>query len=182
MTYTVVQKCPLTFLDWSDRASSTCNGDTYHCIADEKSKIVEVSTTPLWIEAGHCPVYNTVAKKMDSVVCSGKNCPKEVYRSDAAYKYHGCQLSTSRTTSTSLLASTSLTSTYKTDTSNTSTIAGSVIPVLVVILLVVLGVLFWRKRRQNVSQFCCLCRKQMNSTKETREAEKFMDDQPDFVA
>lgn len=54
-----------------------------------------------------------------------------------------------RTTSTSLLASTSLTSTYKTDTSNTSTIAGSVIPVLVVILLVVLGVLFWKKKRQN---------------------------------
>lgn len=38
------------------------------------------------LSVGHCPVYNTVAKKMDSVVCSGKNCPKEVYRSDAAYK------------------------------------------------------------------------------------------------
>lgn len=53
MTYTVVRKCPLTFLDWSDRASSTCNGDTYHCVADEKSKIVEVCTTPLWIGAGN---------------------------------------------------------------------------------------------------------------------------------
>lgn len=53
MAYTVVQKCPLTFLDWSDQASSTCNSDTYHCVADEYLRTVEVCTTPLWIEAGN---------------------------------------------------------------------------------------------------------------------------------
>lgn len=38
------------------------------------------------LSVGHCPVYNTVTKKIDSIVCAGENCPQEVYRSDAVYK------------------------------------------------------------------------------------------------
>lgn len=58
MAYTVVQSCPGTFQDWSDRASSTCtfsrgiNVRTYHCVEDEYSRIVEVCAVPIWIEAG----------------------------------------------------------------------------------------------------------------------------------
>lgn len=52
MAFTVVQKCPLTFLDWSSRASSKCTRNKYHCLEDEYSRIVEVCSTPLWIEAG----------------------------------------------------------------------------------------------------------------------------------
>lgn len=40
----------------------------------------------LSISVGHCPVYNTVAKKMDSRVCLGKHCPEKVFTSDAVYK------------------------------------------------------------------------------------------------
>lgn len=54
MAYTVVQSCPGTFQDWSDRAISTCSKDirTYHCVEDEYSRIVEVCAVPMWIEAG----------------------------------------------------------------------------------------------------------------------------------
>lgn len=54
MAYTVVQSCPGTFQDWSDRASSTCSRSipTYHCVEDEYSRIVEVCAVPKWIEAG----------------------------------------------------------------------------------------------------------------------------------
>lgn len=56
MAYTVVQSCPGTFQDWSDRASSTCTFSrgirTYHCVEDEYSRIVEVCAVPMWIEAG----------------------------------------------------------------------------------------------------------------------------------
>lgn len=35
---------------------------------------------------GHCPIYNTGLKKIDSLECAEPNCPSEVYRSDAVYK------------------------------------------------------------------------------------------------
>lgn len=35
---------------------------------------------------GHCPIYNTGAKKMDSNKCSGTHCPREQYTSDNVYK------------------------------------------------------------------------------------------------
>lgn len=52
MNFTVVQSCPQTFLDWLSRASSTCSSDTYHCVEDEHSRIVEVCAEPIWMEAG----------------------------------------------------------------------------------------------------------------------------------
>lgn len=52
MAYTVVQSCPLTFLDGLSRASSTCSSGTYHCLEDEYSRIVEVCAVPIWIEQG----------------------------------------------------------------------------------------------------------------------------------
>lgn len=36
--------------------------------------------------AGHCPIYNTGAKKMDSIKCSDPHCPRELYTSDKVYK------------------------------------------------------------------------------------------------
>lgn len=35
---------------------------------------------------GHCPIYNTGAKKMDSIKCSDPHCPRELYTSDKVYK------------------------------------------------------------------------------------------------
>lgn len=52
MDYAEVQSCPQTFQEWSSRASSTCSSDTYHCVEDEFSRIIEVCAVPLWIEAG----------------------------------------------------------------------------------------------------------------------------------
>lgn len=49
----VVENCPRTFQDWSSRASSVCSRDTYHCVEDEKSRIVEVCAVPQWIKAGN---------------------------------------------------------------------------------------------------------------------------------
>lgn len=48
-------------------------------------RLAFITVITISMSVGHCPVYNTVAKKMNSVICSGKNCPKEVYRSDAVY-------------------------------------------------------------------------------------------------
>lgn len=76
MAKTVVQKCPLTFVDWSDRASSTCNRDTYHCFADEKSKIVEVCTTPLWIEAGNLSPFFCFKEIILTLAVSHMECNK----------------------------------------------------------------------------------------------------------
>lgn len=52
MAYTEVKSCPLTYPEWSNRASSICSSDIYHCVEDEYSRIVEVCTVPIWIEAG----------------------------------------------------------------------------------------------------------------------------------
>lgn len=53
MAYTVVENCPLTLKDWTRRSSLKCSSvNTYHCVEDEFSRIVEVCTTPLWIEPG----------------------------------------------------------------------------------------------------------------------------------
>lgn len=53
MAYAVVENCPLTLKDWTSRSSLKCSSvNTYHCVADEFSRIVEVCTTPLWIEKG----------------------------------------------------------------------------------------------------------------------------------
>lgn len=52
MADSVVENCPRTFQDWSSRASSVCSRDTYHCVEDEKSRIVEVCAVPQWIKAG----------------------------------------------------------------------------------------------------------------------------------
>lgn len=53
MAYTEVENCPSTFKDWKNRASVKCSGgNTYHCVEDEFSRILEVCTTPLWIEKG----------------------------------------------------------------------------------------------------------------------------------
>lgn len=52
MADSVVENCPRTFQDWSNRASSVCSRDTYHCVEDEKSRIVEVCAVPQWINAG----------------------------------------------------------------------------------------------------------------------------------
>lgn len=52
MAYTVVHNCPLTFHEWSSRASSTCGSSTYHCVEDEFSRIVEVCAEEIWMEAG----------------------------------------------------------------------------------------------------------------------------------
>nr|XP_034319327.1 uncharacterized protein LOC117687192 [Crassostrea gigas] len=153
MSYAVKQICPLTFQEWSGRAVSTCsNEENYHCVEDEYSRIVEVCTVPIWIEKGYCPVYNTVAKKMDSAVCSGKHCPYKVFLSNDVYKYTGCQqfaLRTRTTTSSSVHANTPFP-----DTSETFTIAVAVSLVLFVILLVVLGIILWRKKRLFVFPAC----------------------------
>lgn len=47
-----------------------------------KEKLTFIVVT---VFVGQCPVYNTVAKKMDSRVCFGTP-KKEVYISDAVYK------------------------------------------------------------------------------------------------
>lgn len=52
MADNIVESCPRTFQDWSIRARSVCSRDTYHCVEDEKSRIVEVCAVPLWIKAG----------------------------------------------------------------------------------------------------------------------------------
>uniref|UniRef100_A0A8W8N5Y5 Uncharacterized protein n=1 Tax=Magallana gigas TaxID=29159 RepID=A0A8W8N5Y5_MAGGI len=87
MAFNVVKNCPLTFLDWSSRAVSTCsNEENYHCVEDEYSRIVEVCTVPIWIEAGHCPVYNSETKKVDARVCVGDLCHKQTFTSNNVYK------------------------------------------------------------------------------------------------
>lgn len=53
MANSVVENCPQTFKDWASRATLKCsNENTYHCVKDEFSSIVEVCTTPLWIQKG----------------------------------------------------------------------------------------------------------------------------------
>uniref|UniRef100_A0A8W8MZN4 Uncharacterized protein n=1 Tax=Magallana gigas TaxID=29159 RepID=A0A8W8MZN4_MAGGI len=165
MAYTVVQNCPLTFQEWSSRASSTCRSGTYHCVEDEYSRTVEVCTVALWIEPGHCPVYNTVAKKMDSVYCIGKHCPSKVFISNEVYKYAGCQqfnLGSSKTTSTNPHANTPIS-----DISDNSIIAGLVVSVFVVILLGILGFILWRKKRRFAFQASSFGREQTHLTRDT---------------
>lgn len=57
----VVRNCPLTFQDLSSRAGHTCSGNTYHCVEDEFSRIVEVCAEPIWIEPGILSLPTTIS-------------------------------------------------------------------------------------------------------------------------
>lgn len=49
-------------------------------------KLLALMGITLSLHVGHCPVFNTVAEKMDSAACSGKHCPYEVFTSHDVYK------------------------------------------------------------------------------------------------
>nr|XP_022300196.1 uncharacterized protein LOC111108526 [Crassostrea virginica] len=154
MEFSQTERCPETFRDWSDRARAKCTkSDQYHCVEDEFVRTVEVCVQSIWIEPGHCPVYNTNAKKMDSKKCFGSNCPLEVYSSDDVYKYDSCQPSS---LSTTLSTKQTIRDTIPpTTSSNGAVIAVPVIGILFVIVLSVVGVILW-KRKEEKELLSCL--------------------------
>ncbi|XP_061175929.1 uncharacterized protein LOC133184870 [Saccostrea echinata] len=77
--------------------SACIPSENFHCLHDEYDRIGWLCTEPIWIEKGRCPVYNSGAKKLDSISCNTDNCPSGNYRSNYAYIKNGCRLNTKKT-------------------------------------------------------------------------------------
>ncbi|XP_061187633.1 uncharacterized protein LOC133195720 [Saccostrea echinata] len=93
--------CPYT--NWVPTAKELCaDPNRYHCLNDEFGKSGWICADPIWVEAGRCPEFNSVAKKLDTVPCQGENCPDKVFQSSFVHLYldcrrHGDEMTTSFT-------------------------------------------------------------------------------------
>nr|XP_022344272.1 uncharacterized protein LOC111137210 [Crassostrea virginica] len=87
--------CPLTTESRSLRSRQIqCDGvNNYHCLKSvNDGQLRELCTSPIWIEAGKCPVYSSTGH-LDSKACHStilKECPSNVYRSNEAFNYLAC--------------------------------------------------------------------------------------------
>lgn len=94
---TNVATCPDTKEKWDMAASkknclSSSNCSTYHCVPTETNQLVEVCTTPLYLQ-GVCPFFDTFGERlqMGTVSCQteSENCSTR-YSSTSVYKYKVC--------------------------------------------------------------------------------------------
>lgn len=90
MADNVVENCPRTFQDWSSRARSVCSRDTYHCVEDEKSRIVEVCAVPQWINAG---IFSFLKSSFDKYTESTRRFDALNVNKVLRYFYDMCQKS-----------------------------------------------------------------------------------------
>ncbi|XP_062594039.1 uncharacterized protein LOC134255521 isoform X2 [Saccostrea cucullata] len=123
--------------------------ENFHCLQDEFGRIGWLCTEPIWVEKGRCPVYNSGAKKLDTISCNTTNCPLENYRSNYLYIKNGCRFNIEETEKTRIINST-----VSTDTSDSQTVQFeyfAIIPVaLILFLTAILLILYIRRRRT-----CC---------------------------
>ncbi|XP_061175930.1 uncharacterized protein LOC133184871 [Saccostrea echinata] len=90
MLNTSLGQCP--YADWEKSARSSCIPlERFHCLKDEFERNGWICIDPIWIESGRCPVFNSGAKKLDSIRCNGDDCPLKSYRSNEIYIKKACQ-------------------------------------------------------------------------------------------
>ncbi|XP_062593588.1 uncharacterized protein LOC134255091, partial [Saccostrea cucullata] len=140
-----LRKCP--YEDWEKSAISACSpSENFHCLQDEYDHIGWICTEPIWVEKGRCPVYNSGAKKLDSVFCKTDNCPSENYRSNYAYIKKGCRLNTQKIEDKNKINNTVTTDTGVNKTVPIEYLAIIGVAFLLLLAVIIILVIFIRKR------------------------------------
>ncbi|XP_062603110.1 uncharacterized protein LOC134264860 isoform X2 [Saccostrea cucullata] len=98
-----VKSCPVTNLEWEQRAAkkqchlikNDCKGFTYHCVLNSmRTSLLEVCASPIKIIGGKCANYDEGYKSIRSSFLSDCSqfkppCPNS-YSSEDSYKYAEC--------------------------------------------------------------------------------------------
>ncbi|XP_052718970.1 uncharacterized protein LOC128190809 [Crassostrea angulata] len=130
--------------------------ENYHCLKTEDGQLRELCTSPIWIEAGKCPIFSATGK-LDARICqsiSSGTCPPKVFKSNLNFNYPGC-LPSYRAESTT----TNIHGKYQTTQNSNFTVSASdeggsslvvaiVVPLLVLVIIVTIGIAWWIKKKE----------------------------------
>uniref|UniRef100_A0A8W8KGN2 Uncharacterized protein n=1 Tax=Magallana gigas TaxID=29159 RepID=A0A8W8KGN2_MAGGI len=150
-----IKQCPGTSEDRTSRSNiNKCPTlDNYHCLKTEDGQLRELCTSPIWIEAGKCPIYS-VTGKLDARICqatSSTECPTKVYKSNVNFNYAGC-LPRFRVEShtTKVTGDEQTTQIHNVMPSNGSGTSAGLVAVCIVVPLFIIGLVFlcWWKRNE----------------------------------
>lgn len=135
----IKESCP--YQNWTSVARERCpNPDHFHCLINEYGRIGWVCREPIWVEKDRCPVFNVVAKKLDTTSCSQTRCPPYSYRSNNVDVEYACRY---------VMGGESSTTPFTTKATDTNSILIAVIVlILVAIIVLVAGKLFYKYRRR----------------------------------
>lgn len=86
--------CPFDLLEW-ERLKGIWNcsdQELYHCLPNQYNYPGQICVKPNWVLKNYCPIYNTVAAKIDLIPCDSQYgaCSDKDYRSNLVYMYSGC--------------------------------------------------------------------------------------------
>ncbi|XP_062599843.1 uncharacterized protein LOC134261415, partial [Saccostrea cucullata] len=86
--------CPFNSNGWETMKNQhNCpDPEFYHCIPNQYNEPGEICVKPDWASNNHCPIFNTVAVKIDLIPCDLQYgaCSDTDYRSNKVYLYPGC--------------------------------------------------------------------------------------------
>ncbi|XP_062598348.1 uncharacterized protein LOC134259760 [Saccostrea cucullata] len=144
--------CPYT--NWVPTARKLCaDPNRYHCLNDEFGRSGWICADPIWVEAGRCPEFNTVANKLDTVRCAGENCPDVVFQSSFVHMYLDCREYGNERWSTTTLPSVDHTTDASSNAASVGITIGIIIAVVLVsIIAVVLLCILLKRRRKNKNE------------------------------
>uniref|UniRef100_K1QIK5 Novel STAND NTPase 3 domain-containing protein n=1 Tax=Magallana gigas TaxID=29159 RepID=K1QIK5_MAGGI len=95
----IKESCP--YQNWTSVAKEQCpNPVNFHCLKDEFGRIVWLCSEPIWVEKDRCPVFNVVAKTMDTTSCLQTRCPPYNYRSNDIDVEYACRFLMDKESST----------------------------------------------------------------------------------
>nr|XP_022302630.1 uncharacterized protein LOC111110423 isoform X3 [Crassostrea virginica] len=132
--------CP--YENWSSVSRASCsNPDHFHCLKDEYGRIGWVCTEPIWVEENRCPVFNTVANKLDTIACPKSKCPPYIYRSNKVDVEYACIYTREGESSTTLAPSPN-------NEKNDYIAIPILVLTIIVVLVVLFGIIFYIRRRR----------------------------------
>lgn len=86
--------CPFDAVKWEGlKEQWNCSDqELYHCLPNQYNFPGQICLKPNWVLKNYCPIYNTVAAKIDLIPCDSQYgaCSDRDYRSNQVYKYSGC--------------------------------------------------------------------------------------------
>nr|XP_034307506.1 uncharacterized protein LOC117682956 isoform X2 [Crassostrea gigas] len=143
--FNVIKKsCP--YQNWTSVAKEQCpNPVNFHCLKDEFGRIVWLCSEPIWVKKDRCPVFNVVARTMDTTSCLQTRCPPYDYRSNDIDVEYACRFLMEKESSTTPFT------TKDTETSKNSTgiiVTSTVLTLVTIIMVVLAGIMFYKRRRQ----------------------------------
>nr|XP_022338815.1 uncharacterized protein LOC111134236 isoform X3 [Crassostrea virginica] len=153
-----IHQCPLSTKERSIRSGQVQCDDvnSYHCLGSAADgQLRELCTSPIWIEAGKCPVYSQTGQ-LDSKVCQSNlpgNCPTNIYRSNEVFNYPAClpvYRESTRRVDGEVLRDNSTTFSSDTGDGGADLAALYVVVVLIALMAIGLGIAWWKWRKIRV--------------------------------